>query len=180
MLFLLNRYLLLFYVIEQCVATKVSIRGDSHVTLAFQIIFVTAHNHSPRGTTVYLHSSIPYTHTIFSMQIYGYVSNGVILTEIVVWAGKHTRSQHRSSQAYSVDDLYTVISAVRASVACSSPMQKWMAATAVFGFYSITLGINIYVLISLQSSFTVVVLKWRRMFQAQSVPGGPSTRFLNR
>ena len=36
------------------------------------------------------------------MQIYGYVSNGVILTEIVVWAGKHTRPLELTQQTTSI------------------------------------------------------------------------------
>ncbi|TBU33804.1 hypothetical protein BD311DRAFT_748012 [Dichomitus squalens] len=57
------------------------------------------------------------------MQIYGYVSNAIILTNVVVWA---------------------LVSGIRASVMCSGLVQKWVAAASVFGLYMVTLAINIY------------------------------------
>ena len=75
------------------------------------------------------------------MQLYTYVSTGVLLAENVVWAGRRSDSGP-SSEPHC---LGIVISGIRACVVCSCLLRKWIAGAAVAGLHMVIFGVKIYV-----------------------------------
>ena len=92
------------------------------------------------------HSYIyPFTPILSRLQLYTYVSTGVLLAENVVWAGRRT-GYALSSESHC---LSIVISGIRACVVCSCLLRKWIAGAAVAGLHMVIFGIKIYVCVPL-------------------------------